>query len=90
MSLIFDSFPSLERAVAFAGRVMERYRYRLGAQVFMDARMAHDHDPFPWVQVPPVVHVDRNWLDTGEDVEFDIEEQIRELVDEFGGTYIGT
>lgn len=57
MSLIFDSFPNMERAQAFATAVKERYG--LDGQVFSDPDKAAEHDWFPWVQVPPIVHIDR-------------------------------
>ena len=78
--MIFDSFPSLEKAMTFAREI--KRRYRLDVEVFTDSKSAHWHDWFPGVQVPPVVHVDRTEIDT--------EREIEELVEEFGGVFIGT
>ena len=81
MSTVFDNFPGLEEAKAFAQKV--RSRYRLDAQVFMDTDEAHEHVSFPWIQVPPVVHVD------GAD-EDGVEMEIMGLVEDFGGRYRAT
>jgi hypothetical protein len=57
MSLIFDTFPAVEHARAFQAEVKKRFG--LDGQVFEDAAAAQQHDPFPWEQVPPIVHIDR-------------------------------
>lgn len=58
MSFIFDTFKTEQDARSFIARVQERY-HGMGCQLFMDSDEAHKNDPFPWVQIPPVVHVDR-------------------------------
>jgi hypothetical protein len=57
MSLIFDSFPSQEKAEAFAAAVTQRFG--LQWQIFDNPVEAHNHDPFIYEQIPPIVHVDR-------------------------------
>jgi hypothetical protein len=57
MSLIFIEFPDMQKARAFQEEVKKRYG--LEGQVFATADEAHEHDMFPWVQNPPVVHIDR-------------------------------
>ena len=55
--LVFE-FKEMERAVAFATAV--KSRFNLDCRVFDDAEAAAASHPFfPWVQSPPVVHVDR-------------------------------
>jgi hypothetical protein len=83
MSMIFNGFPNLEQAQAFAKEV-ER-RYGLNGQVFMDADAAHEHDVFPWVQEPPVVHIDRAENDAEA-----TEVKVQRLAVEFGGKFLGT
>jgi hypothetical protein len=81
MSLIFDHFKTLKRAEEFAQVV--RGRYGLDAQVFDSDEEAQEHDPFPWRQEPPVVHVDRS-------DDLDVELEIEELVRDYGGEHAGT
>jgi hypothetical protein len=79
MSLIF-MFGEMDRAKAFVAEVKKRFG--LDGQVFDDAEEAHRHDPFPWVQEPPVAHIDRCDPET--------EVVIERLAPGFGGTFIGT
>lgn len=58
MSLIFDTFPSFEDAERFARAVKAQYP-ELEAVVFADAALAQSHDPTPYEQVAPIVHVER-------------------------------
>jgi hypothetical protein len=78
MSMIFDNFPNIERARAFQHEVKERFD--LDGAVFIDPVAAHEHDPFPWRQIPPVVHIDRADHDG-------IEKEVEDLVNEFGGAF---
>jgi hypothetical protein len=80
MSLIFNEFVNVDRAREFVATVRERFG--LEGQVFESEDDAHVHDPFPWVQEPPVTHIDRTDLAT--------EEQVIALACEFGGTFLGT
>jgi hypothetical protein len=57
MSMIFDSFPSMQRAIDFAATVEERYG--LKTKVFSDPRKSHKYNPVPYDQEPPIVHVER-------------------------------
>jgi hypothetical protein len=76
MSLIFDSFKTEQDARRFIDRVQQARPGR-ECQLFLSNEEAQKHDVFPWVQIPPIVHVDR----TGEGVAD--EEEIEALVDEF-------
>jgi hypothetical protein len=87
MSLIFDSFPTMERAHAFQAEVKKRFN--LDGQVFADAAEAFDHDPFPYEMKPPVVHIDRPGLRTTA-IPFTIEQHIERLVEDYGGIFLGT
>jgi len=73
--------------MAFAREV--KRRYRLGVEVFTDVESANWHDPFPFEQTSPIVHVDRVDED-GDDVDMYVEEEIEGLVEEFDGEFIGT
>jgi hypothetical protein len=67
MSLIFDSFPDMQKAHAFREHVKQRFG--LAGQVFATDDEAYDHDPFPfWVQEPPVVHIDRVWCESATEI----------------------
>jgi hypothetical protein len=81
MSLIFDSFESVEDARAFIAAVTRAYPEH-GCQLFTDSESAHEHDFFPFVQEPIVVHVDR--------VRYDDEAEIEAIVNDFTGQFIGT
>jgi hypothetical protein len=88
MSLIFNGFPSEQSARNFVAAVKDRYD--CDGQVFMNAEEAHAHDPFPCVQEPPVVHIDRHESGKSEDLSLESEDLIENLVADFGGTFIGT
>ena len=79
MSMVF-AFADIKKAREFAAAVKQRYG--LDGQVFDDADEAHEHDYFPWVQVPPIVHIDRASLET--------ETEVERLVNQYGGTFLGT
>jgi hypothetical protein len=90
--IIFE-FEEMEDAEAFAAEV--KSRWGLDSRVFDDAEAAARSHFFPWVQQPPVVHVDRPWWgsdpDTKEwDEAWKVELQIEKLAQKFGGDFIGT
>ena len=82
MSLIFDRFKTELDARSFMEQVRKIYP-DAECQLSMDSMKAHDHDVFPWVQIPPVVHVDRP--EDGED-----EQVLEALVEDFNGVFAGT
>jgi hypothetical protein len=84
VSLIFDRFPNLKQARAFATEVKKRYR--LNGQVFISAYAAQEHDPFPWVLDPPIVHIERPETESA----LETESAVEHLVTKFGGTFAGT
>ncbi len=86
MSYILDSFKTEQDARSFMRRVKELHP-EIDCQLFMDAREAHNHDVFPWVQIPPVVHVDR--MEHG-DEDLALGAELEELVEDFTGVYAGT
>jgi len=92
MSMIFDNFPSLEKAEAFAKKVREHYCLR--AQVFMEENQAQEHDRGPEVHVDRVVLVvkEKGVRNLRKEIAWTIaiEEGVEKLVEEFGGVYIGT
>jgi hypothetical protein len=62
MSMIFE-FKEMENAKAFVSELKKRFG--LDGQVFDDAKAAAQAaDLFPWVQYPPVAHIDRVWADS--------------------------
>jgi hypothetical protein len=86
MSLIFDSFPSTEKADAFVSVVKERYG--LDGAVYSSQEASQDQpqliwDPFPWGLDPPIVLIERH-----ESVQK--ERAIETAVEPFGGTFVGT
>jgi hypothetical protein len=95
MALIFDGFPTMAAAEAFAAGVRERDGRGVGVfpdQAASEARiddvklgLAKDHeaDVFPWRLAPPIVLVSRE----GDDAE---EETIVALAEELGGDFAGT
>ena len=87
--MIFE-FKEMDRAKAFAAAV--EGRFGLGSRVFDDADEAAKSHAFPFVQNPPVVHVDRPYWKTGipSDETIGIERQIEELAKEFSGKFVGT
>ena len=94
--LVFE-FKEMERAVAFATAV--KSRFNLDCRVFDDAEAAAASHPFfPWVQSPPVVHVDRPFwsYDPGSpqskwDEGWQLERQIAQLAGkEFDGKFVET
>jgi hypothetical protein len=79
--LVFDRFPTRERAEAFASAVTERFSKR--ATVHDTEEEAMRVDLYIWGMEPWIVLVER-------DDEFRDEDEIVELVRAFGGTYEGT
>jgi hypothetical protein len=73
--MIFE-FKKMKDAKAFASAV--KTRFGVDGRVFDDADEAARHHWFPWVQYPPVVHIDRVWPDT--------EAEARAVVQRFGLT----
>lgn len=61
--MIFE-FKEMDQAKAFAAAVKEQFD--LGSRVFDDAEAAARSHAFPWVQCPPVVHVDRPYWKLGD------------------------
>ncbi len=84
--MIFE-FEQLDKALAFAAEV--KRRLHLDSRVFDDAEAAARSHAFPWVQYPPVVHVDRSdeadWRRA-----IAVEGAIGKLAEEFGGKFVGT
>lgn len=103
MSLIFDSFPSLQHAREFADHVTE-IEPQLRTWVFETAADANAHDPFPYGLAPPIVHVERPSLDDDSSIErvrelggvtdvptgAEREKILEQLVTTYGGEYRGT
>ena len=92
--MIFE-FKEMEQAKAFAASVKEQFN--LDGRVFDDAEAAARAHAFPWVQYPPVVHIDRPWWflprgasKTWWDEAFKFERKIEKLAVKFGGRFIGT
>jgi hypothetical protein len=56
MSMIFE-FKAMKQAKAFVAAVKKRFH--LDGQTFDDADAAQEHDFFPFVQIPPVAHIER-------------------------------
>jgi hypothetical protein len=87
MSLIFDQFPSRQKAEEFVNAV--KACFDLDGQVFDDEGTAQEHDLFPFPLYPPIVHIDRA---EAEEVSsrLTLESKVRGLVHAFGGDYAGT
>jgi len=81
MSLIFDRFPVLERAHAFAHHVEIVFDRK--AQVFDSEAAANENDPFPFVLNGPIVHVERF-------EDYSDEAAIIATVKDFDGSFAGT
>jgi hypothetical protein len=79
MSMIFE-FGEMSQAEAFVREVKQRWG--LDGMTFDDADKAHEHSLFPWVEEPPIAHIDR--------AELEVEEQVERAATEFGGKFIGT
>lgn len=88
MSMIFDRFPTIGQAQAFARDVTERFGRE--TQVYDNADDAQAADPFPFELEAPVVHVDR--LHEEEDIEKFLagEQEVERLVTGYGGVFAGT
>lgn len=81
MSLIFDRFPSMERAQAFAAHVEATFSHE--TQVFDSQERANENDPFPFKLDGPIVHVERF-------EDYSHEDEIIQAVRSFDGTFAGT
>lgn len=79
--LIFDRFPSAERARAFAAHVETEFSHE--TWVFDNADDANASDPFPFALTGTIVHVER--LEDYRD-----EEHIIASVRAFDGSFAGT
>jgi hypothetical protein len=86
MSLIFDGFPSKEKAEAFVSNIREKFG--LNGLVFDDVETAMEHDVFPYELNVPIVHIDRP--DMYRDDALKIERRIQQSVKQFGGVFAGT
>ena len=92
--MIFE-FTDMDQAKGFA--VAVKKRFALAGRVFDDAEAAARVHMFPWVQNPPVVHIDRPYWqlpDGASDKAFSeawaTESQIFEMAGDFGGKFVGT
>lgn len=79
--LIFDRFPTLAAAEAFAEYV-GRVAPELETQVYESVRESDTAVVFPFELEPPIVHVDRAGAE--------LERQLEDLVESFGGRFAGT
>jgi hypothetical protein len=88
--MIFEDFATVHDAAAFITKVQELHP-ELHCQMFTDSESAGEHDVFPSVQEPIVVHVDRV-ADKGQSIDDLVaaEEAIERLADEFTGVFVGT
>ena len=92
--IIFE-FKELTRAEAFARAVKKQFG--LGGRVFDDEAAAAASHLYPFVQRPPVVHIDRPWWNIDPktspkewDEAWKIELEIDDMAAKFGGTFLGT
>lgn len=79
--LIFDRFPDLAHAGAFVTAVRALTGRRV--EIYLDADAAADDALFPFELEPPVVLVGRHENLSGE-------RRLEELVDRYGGRFVGT
>jgi hypothetical protein len=91
--LIFDSFPNKKAAEGFASIIRERYgrmttvhETRRDADDYLSSR----HDAFPFGLFPPIVIVERDPQWAEKEGEMEREREMRNLADEFAGTFAGT
>ena len=82
--MIFDSFPSREKAEEFAGWV--RIRFKRKTKVCTSQDESDKVDPFPCELTPPIVLVTRVWK-YGTHL---YEEDVVASVQRFGGSFAGT
>jgi hypothetical protein len=80
--LIFDRFSTREMAEEFAKAVTEQYNR--SATVYNSQEESDEVDPFPFQLSPPIVLVER--LEIGDE----LEDEIEDLVQGFGGEFAGT
>lgn len=78
--LIFDSFPTRERAEAFVAAVRSQGRI---ANVYDSQDESNAADPFPFILRPPIVLVERLSGYVGE-------REIEAMVRGYGGDFAGT
>ena len=81
MSLIYDSFPTLDAAVDFAAAAQAGYGRKVW--VYTDVDEAQAHDAIPVELVTPIVHVEREDEDEHEDA-------LETLCLAHGGRFVGT
>lgn len=87
MSLIFDQFPTMERAEAFVAEA--KRRFDLGGEVFATNAEAYADDARAWVCEPPIAYIDRASDDLPIVYAVALEESVEALGVEYGGTYTG-
>ena len=91
--IIFE-FKTMKAAIAFAEAVEQRFK--LDSRVFDNVEDAYRSHLYPFVQTPPVVHVDRPWWEVDPhnkkawDEAWKLELQIEKLAVKLGGEWIGT
>jgi hypothetical protein len=104
MSLIFDQFPTRERAEAFVAAMAERHARKakvFDSQEAMEARVdemlqgggvveGHETEWFPGQLEAPIALVSRFSLHDDAESELREEAEIKTLVEQFGGTFVGT
>jgi len=94
--MIFE-FKHIVQAEAFVDEV--KCRFHLEGRVFDNAEAAYRAHLYPFVQTPPVAHIDRPYWKLDEkalknkkkwNAAFKIEERIVKLAEELGGYILGT
>jgi hypothetical protein len=86
MSMIFDGFPTRDKAEEFVKDI--HAEFGLGGLVFDDMESAMEHDVFPFELNPTIVHIDRPDMD--DDNAREIEKRVEGRVTQFGGVFAGT
>lgn len=82
--LIFDRFPSTERATEFVAAVKDRYA--LDGEVYASQDESDAADPFPFELTPPIALIERPPLTAPRKLEAEIEN----FVQGFDGVFAGT
>jgi hypothetical protein len=86
MSLIFDRFPSMERAREFAAIVKERYGR--DGQIFKHEQIMRERGRVDLELKPPIVFIESGW-DLDSDRWDAVREAILKLGQDHGGTFAG-
>jgi hypothetical protein len=86
MSLIFDRFPSRDKAESFVAEIQRKFG--LAGLVFDDEESAFEHDPFPYSLEAPIVYIDRPGIDHPD--HYEIERAVEARVEAFRGEFAGT